>query len=200
MSFRMACLYVLLSLPVLVAAPLRAQIPWELFPNTTERGRAAVEYDDGAWEMVAAYYYSQRHHDSPWLLIELAVTSDDFMQVRQQDIALFTPEGPVPVASHQAVSQDLQRTRPLLQNAALTRHLDTRMSTFFPGLRKEHFHWFALTAFEGTVTNYFDTDQYRVAWGDLFFASPTGAWEAGTYSLVVQGKNEARAVLPIDLD
>ncbi len=57
-SSRMACLCVLLSLPVVIAVPLRAQILWELFPNTTERGRAAVEYDDDAWDVVAAYYYS----------------------------------------------------------------------------------------------------------------------------------------------
>ncbi len=122
------------------------------------------------------------------------------MQVLQQDIVLFTPDlRPVPVASHQAVSQDVQRTRLLLQNAALTRHLDRRLDAFFPGRRTEHFHWFALTAFEGTVTNYFEVDRHRAAWGDLLFASPTGAWEAGTYELVVQGENEMRAVLPIDL-
>ena len=114
---------------------------------------------------------------------------------------LLTPDlKPVPVASHQAVSQDVQRTRPLLQNASLTRHLDRRLGDFFPGRRREHFHWFALTAFEGTVSNDFDVDRHRVAWGDLLFASPTGAWEAGTYELIVQGPGEAQAVLPIDLD
>ena len=200
-SSRIACLCVLLSLPVLVETALSAQILWELFPHTTERGRAAVEYDDDAWVVVAAYYYSQRHHESRWLLIELAVTSDDLLQLRQQDIVLLTPDlTPVPVASHQAVSQDVQRTRPLLQNATLTRHLDRRLGDFFPGRRREHFHWFALTAFEGTVSNYFDVDRHRVAWGDLLFASPTGAWEAGTYELIVQGPGETQAVLPIDLD
>ena len=208
---------------------------WELFPYTTERGRAAVEYDDDAWVVVAAYYYSQR--ESRWLLIELAVTSDDLLRLRQQDIVLLTPDlKPVPVASHQAVSQDVQRTLPLLQNASLTRHLDRRLGDFFPGRRREHFHWFALTAFEGTVSNDFDVDVLPLVSdirsnrlfvsthrgheippspevlpdeiarppsevpGDVDRASPTGAWEAGTYELIVQGPGEAQAVLPIDLD
>ena len=50
------------------------------------------------------------------------------------------------------------------------------------------------------MTDIFDVDQHRAALGDLYFASPTGAWEDGTYSLVVQGADAARAILPIDLD
>ena len=51
------------------------QTPRELFPNTSDLGRAAVEYEDDALQVVAAYYYSQRHHDSRWLLIEIGVTA-----------------------------------------------------------------------------------------------------------------------------
>ena len=45
-----------------------------------------------------------------------------------------------------------------------------------------------------------DTVQVVAAWGDLYFASPTGAWEAGTYSLVVEGDGKVLAMLPIELD
>jgi hypothetical protein len=47
------------------------------------------------------------------------------------------------------------------------------------------------------LTN-FVTDVYHVAVGDLFFESPTGRWESGVYSLIIE-KDGARAVLPIEL-
>ena len=34
--------------------------------------------------------------------------------------------------------------------------------------------------------------------GDLFFASPTGAWESGTYTLVIAGDTDVR--LPIEIE
>ena len=87
-----------------------------------------------------------------------------------------------------------------MQNARPTRHLAGRTAGYFRGRRSEHFQWFVVTPFEGIVTDFFDVDVHRTAWGDLYFASPTGAWAEGTYSLVVQGADEMRAVLPIDLD
>ena len=65
----------------------------ELFPNTTDWGRAAVEFESDDLEVVAAYYYSQRHHDSRWLLIELAVSASKPMRIDREDITLITPDG-----------------------------------------------------------------------------------------------------------
>ena len=59
----------------LLGGGFSAQTTRELFPNTDDRGRAAVAYEDDALQIVAAYYYSQRHHDSRWVLIELAVSA-----------------------------------------------------------------------------------------------------------------------------
>ncbi len=187
-----------LLVTLLGVAPSHAQTTRELFPHTTDRGRAAVEYEDDALEVVAAYYYSQRHHASRWLLIEIAISSSAPMRIRREDITLGTPDGRVvALPSQRAFSQDRQRTRELHVSAVSTRH---PVGSYFRGERIEPFRWFALTLWEGTVTDIFDVDQHRAALGDLYFASPTGAWEKGTYSLVVQGADDARAMLPIDLD
>ena len=196
-----ACLCVLLSLPAGVAAPLRAQTPRELFPNTNDLGRAVIEYEDDAIQVVAAYNYSQRNHDSRWLLIELGVATREVMRITNRDITLVTPDGRVvAVPSQRAFAQDILRTRRLVQNAVTTRHLGSRVRGYFGGRRSERFQWFVVTLFDGIVSEFFDVDINRPAWGDLYFASPTGAWAGGTYSLVVQGAGETRAVLPIDLD
>ena len=179
-------------------ASLHAQASRELFPHTKDLGRAAAEFEDDVVHVVAAYYYSQRNHESRWLLIELAVTSPEPMRIRRSDVSLLTPAGQVvPVASQRSFAQDRQRTRLLYRNAITTRHpvvnyLNVRR--FLP------FRWFALTPTDGTVTDSFDADEYRAALGDLYFASPTGAWEPGTYSLVVEGPDGNRAMIPIDLE
>jgi len=53
--------------------------------------------------------------------------------------------------------------------------------------------------FGPVVHNEFIVDRDRIAVGPLFFESPTGAWEKGTYALVVRHKN-GTAELPINLE
>ncbi len=183
---------------VLGVAPAHAQDVSERFPNTSDSGRAAVEYEDDTVQVVAAYYYSQRQHDSRWLLIEIGVNSPMPMRIHRDDITLVTPDGEaIQVASQRLFAEDVRVTRLLQQNARPTRH---PISSYFRTQSTDHFHWFVLTAAEGTVTDVLDVDERVAAWGDLYFASPTGAWEAGTYSLVVEGDGEVLAMLPIELD
>ena len=183
-------------LPALSAAP-QSQTPRELFPNTTDKGQAAVEYDDDRIQVVAAYYHSQREHDSRWLLIEIAVSAHDATRISRDGISLITPDGSaVPVASQAAVLQDIPRVRSLLLRAQTSRH---GITGYFKTRRLRNFRFFALP-FQGVAYNVFDVDRWQTAWGDLFFASPTGAWDDGTYSLVIEGSEEALGVLPIDLE
>ena len=168
----------------------------DFYPHTQERGRAAIEYEDEEIHVVAAYYYSQRHHDSPWLLIEAAVSAERAMDIQRDEIRLVMPDGrEVPLASQRRFRQDLWRVRPLLQNASVTRH---GIGGYFKGRRETQMRFFALP-FQGTVRDSVVVDQWRIGWGDLFFVSPTGLWEAGTYSLVVQHE-ELQASLPIRLE
>ena len=115
----------------------------------------------------------------------------------RKDITLRTPDDrAVPVASQRAFSQDHQRTRLLRRNAVTARH---PVGSYLRERRAARFQWFVLNAWEGIVSDIFDVNQHQSAMGTLYFASPTGAWEAGTYTLVVQ-TDAVRATLPIDLD
>ena len=51
----------------------------------------------------------------------------------------------------------------------------------------------------GTVADDFVVDRFRAAFGDLFFEAPTGAWEEGTYMLVLEHEG-VRAAVPIELE
>lgn len=94
------------------------------FPNTTERGRAAIEYQDDDIHAVAAYYYSQRSHDSAWLLVEVAVSTTRTLVFDRENIRLVTPEGgEVRLAEQRRFAEDSRRTETLVRNASPSRHV-----------------------------------------------------------------------------
>ena len=107
MSRRLTLL--LLGISLVVAGTAQAQN--DLFPNTKERGRAAVEYRNDAIQFVAAYYYSQRNHDSVWLLIEAGVSTEERMTVHRDAIRLITPDGEeLALATQESFGRDIERT------------------------------------------------------------------------------------------
>ena len=168
----------------------------EFYPHTRERGRAAIEYEDEEIHVVAAYYHAQRNHDSAWLLIEAAVSAERVMDIHRDDIHLVMPDGrELPLATQRRFAKDIRRTRLLLQNAAVTRH---GIGAYFNVHHGSPMRFFAFP-FQGIVHDFFVVDNWRLAWGDLFFMSPTGLWDSGTYSLVIQ-HDDVRAALPIRLE
>jgi hypothetical protein len=168
----------------------------ELFPDTKDLGRAAVEYEDDEIQVVAAYYYSQFNHDSPWLLVEMAVSSENRMTIHRDAFRLITPDGvEIALAPQTRFSQDMPRIRELLQNAAPMRHAVG--SYFNRRNRSEGSRFFSLPG-GSVVHDDFVVDRFRVVLGDLFFEAPTGLWEDGTYTLVVEHE-DVRAAVPIEL-
>ena len=169
----------------------------EFSPANRQRGKAAVEYRDSDVHIVAAYYYSQRNHESHWLMIEAAMSTNDPETIARDAIALRTPEGrEIPLASQRRVGEDVNRVRRLLQNASTVDH--DVVSYFVQRDRAESMNLFTLP-FGDVVHDSFVVDRDRVAAGRLFFESPTGAWEDGTYALIVRHA-DGTAELPIVLE
>ncbi len=187
----------LLSVALALTLAGTAQAQNELFPNTKELGGAAIQYKDDAVHVVAAYYYSQRNHDSVWLLIEAGVSTEERMTVHRDAIRLITPDGEeLALATQASFGRDIERTRQLIQNAALTRH---GVGSYFNRRpQSERFRFFTLPG-RGTVSDDFRVDRFRAVFGDLFFEAPTGAWEEGTYMLVLEHEG-VRAAVPIELE
>jgi hypothetical protein len=186
----------LAAVAVLAATVAAAATAQNEFPFTRTLGRAAVEFRNDDLHVVAAYYYSQRNHDSRWLLIQAAVSASRASTIGREEIALRTPAGrEIPLASQTRFGEDIGRVRLLLQNAAPSRH--NVVSYFTQRDRVDGMRLFRLP-FGGVVHDDFVVDAHRVATGDLFFESPTGAWEDGTYSLVIRHRDR-QAELPIVL-
>ena len=169
----------------------------EVSSSVRRLGKAVAEYRDDAIQVVAAYNYSQRNHESRWLLIESALATADPVTIHRTAIHLRTPQGrDIALADQRRVGDDVNAIQQLLQNARTVRH--DVASYFVQRDRVEGMQLFTLP-FGGVVRDEFVVDRDRVAAGALFFESPTGAWENGTYTLVVRHP-KGIAELPIRLE
>ena len=185
---------VLVASGALFAENQTRAVPRE-FAHTRSWGRALSEFNDARIQVVAAYYYSQKNHDVPWLLIELGVLGPQAMEISREKIELVTPSGRVvPLATQARWSQDSTRNMLLLQQAKSSRHPVS--SYFTAALRQTGFGFFATGS--GTVRNAIWIAPNELALGDLFFESPTRLWDKGTYALIIR-YDGAEAVMPIEL-
>lgn len=180
----------------LAVAPVARTQPRE-FAHIRELGGALVEYNDGATQAVAAYYHSQRHHDSTWLLIEVGMMSRRAFVVGRDQVQLTTPSGQVlPLASQRDWGDDAARARALMQQAQPSRH---QVRSYFRDVNgTEALRFFTHPATGGTVLDSSQAGPEQVLLGDLLFESPTGAWDRGTYALVIH-RPDGVVRLPIEL-
>lgn len=191
---RFAVVAALLVGMVVSADAQRAQ-PRE-FSSVTQNGAALVEYHDGVMQAVAAYYHSQRHHDTPWLLIEVGLSSPRSFVLQRDRVQLVSPSGQaVPLAGQRRWGADSARARSLLQQARITRH---QLSAYFRGRGGQRLRFFGRPEQGQTVIDVAQVAPEEVLLGDLLFESPTGAWERGTYALEIEYE-AGTAVLPIEL-
>jgi len=166
-------------------------------PANRDRGRAAVEYRDEDAHIVAAYYYSQRHHESRWIVIDAVLSTDKRSLLPREAFALRTPGGRViPLATQRRVGEDTVNVEKLLRNASVEGH---DLLSYFPQRDRTYSMRFFTFPFGGVVHDDFTVDRNEVAAGPLFFESPTGAWEEGTYALIVRHPKGV-AELPIRLE
>lgn len=160
-----------------------------------QHGRATVEYRSPDVNAVAAYDYSQRNHDGPWLLIEFGVQAAKRIVIHRDHISLLGPdERRVPVATQQQFLEDHDELNKLLQNAQIWRR---PFNSYFAVRPQQTIRFFSKPG--GIVHDSAVSNLDEVAVGDLFFKSPDGRWPAGTYRLVLDHE-QAKAELPIRLE
>ena len=177
-------------------AGVRAQDGREL-AHVKQLGAALSEYNDGRVHAVAAYYYSQRNHDSTWLLVELGFNSQRAVRLHRDRIELATPAGDVvPLSGHRRWALDATRATRLMQQARPTRH---QIRSYFKEIADiTRLRFFIRPEDRGTIVDAADSTSDQVLLGDLFFESPTGAWAPGRYVLAI-GHVRGVAHLPIEL-
>ena len=187
------------SLIVMATCSLAAQKEFS-FPHTRPNGRATPEYHQNGLHVVVNYDCAQRNHKTRWLLLDLAIASTQSFILHRKDITLLTPDGrQVPVASQEEIVEDSAGISSVLQNASISRrNLLSYFNQRSGGVPNEEIR------FQGfppgrTVSSEVTVDRDHVSLGQLFFRTPRGTWEPGTYRLEVNTE-AGLAALPIKLE
>ncbi|HET9269265.1 MAG TPA: hypothetical protein VFO31_13920 [Vicinamibacterales bacterium] len=194
--FRFVSVVLLAAGATLVAAQRPADD--NAFPHTKPNGRATVEYRDEKVQAVAIYDYSQRNHDTAWILVQIGVALAERGAVRRDSFSVVMAGGrSVPLATQEQFLADSQVITKLRQNARI---FQREVISYFPkSADGEFIRWFALPG-EGTVRNpAIVPSEHGVVIGDLYFRSPTLRWETGTHRLVFDN-DKGHAELPIRLE
>ena len=179
---------------------LRAQDNEVIRPDAANQvERNVVEYESDRLHIVAAHYYSWGDHDPKWLLVDVGiqVLSGGALTIARRDFSLVRPDGvEVPLTSQ----RDYRRARAELLPLHLQLHtlaVDPVQSYFPGGSCPDHqFRFFVDSGIRQSVV--YANRVGPCVRGDLFFVSPTGRWENGTYVLVIGGGTDVR--LPIEIE
>jgi len=179
------------------AAVTEAQKKEWSFPRTRSYGRATTEYN-GVLHVAINYDYSQRKHGSKWLLVDIGMSAGKRFVLHKDDLKLLTPTGrELPVAPQQALNDDTKGITSVLQNASIWRrpieHYFNQRGMI------ERFRFQVAPPGAGTVTDEVVVDNDWVAIGAVFFRTPDGTWDAGTYRLEINTTVD-KAALPIKLE
>jgi len=167
------------------------------FPRTRSYGRATTEYN-GKVHVVINYDYSQRKHGSKWLLLDIAMSSVQRFVLHKGDLRVLTPSGrELPVAPQQALNDDAKGITSVLQNASIWRRPLEMYFNQRQMIERIRFHVAPPGA--GTVSDEAVVDNDYVTMGPIFFRTPEGTYEAGTYRLEINTPVDKPA-LPLKLE
>ena len=183
------------------AQPFRlsqGDFPHVRFPDARLGEPHLVVYDDGDVVACASYRYSQRHHDSPWLVLTLELAASEALTIRREDIALIRPDGTAASpATERERGRDPQGLLRLLNDRA---DWPDTVSFAFPRSRID---WgfrrfdFGTDASDRIPDRVLRTEARGGVRGDVFFVSPDGRWPSGVHALVVTVDGARVVRLPI---
>jgi hypothetical protein len=167
-------------------------------PNVKKLGRTVSRYRDDVLQVVIGYKHAHHHLDSRWILLEtcLSATGSQPVEIYREDVTLFGPDGTrMPLPGQKKMAQGIPDLSRMLLQARVGRD---PLGGYFPGCYREERLGFFTVPGEGIVFDQVTVDRETLAWGHLFFESPTGRFEPGIYTLVMQNK-VAHVRLPLAL-
>jgi len=166
------------------------------FPHTKRHGKAIVEYRDDDLDVVLSYEYSQKNHDTPWLLLDLGMRSEHQFVIEREHIRLVSETGEwFPVASERHFVENGPQITHLRQNATIHRR---DLTSYLGTAPRTPMKFFALPG-EGIVITGALVDREHNTLGELYFENPGGSWPEGDYALLFEHP-KARLKLPLHLE
>jgi hypothetical protein len=166
--------------------------------NVKKLGRTVARFRDDTLQVVVGYKHAQRHLDSKWILLQtcLSASGNQPVEIFREDVTLVLPDGTqLPMPSQKRMAVGIPDLRRMLNEARVVRD---PLGGYFPGrTREERLGFFAVPG-EQIVFDRVTVNHDTLAWGDLFFESPTGRFAPGVYTLLMENK-VAHVRLPLAL-
>lgn len=189
-----------LALAVSLVASAAAQRPApgrQDLPHVKVLGSALSEFNDRTAHAVAAYYFAQRNHNGPWILVEFGIQAQRAIRIERDRVEIETPSGDiVPLSGQRRWGADGRRAVQLMQQVLPSRH---QVRPYFgSAIQVNRLRFFSRPEDGYTVVDAEDVVWDPVLVGDLLFESPTGAWDSGRHVLVI-GHALGTIRLPLDL-
>jgi len=151
-------------------------------------GRTVSQWKDDLVQIVVSYRWTGWHLDDPWMLLDTRISAvgSSSVDMDREDFSLETPSGAtLQLPSQAEVAKGMPDMQFRLDRASAS---SDPLNGYFPSaVREERLGFFAVPGKE-IVFSRVGVDNRLLASGWLFFRSPTGKWEAGTYTLVVKNK------------
>ena len=181
-----------------LCAPAGARAAELESPRVKKMGRTVARFKDDTLQLVVGYKHAQLHLDNRWILLQtcLSASSNQPVEIFREDVTLVLPDGTrVPLPSQKRMATGLPDLRRMLNQARVMRD---PLGGYFPGrTREERLGFFAVPG-EQIVFDRVTVNHDTLAWGALFFESPSGRFEPGIYTLVMENK-VAHVRLPLAL-
>src|SRR6266576_3932634 len=119
------------------------------FPHTKRLGKATVQFRDSRLQVVLNYEYSQRSHNSAWLLVDFGARAEKRLVLDREHFKLVSETGEwFPVASQRHFLDSAPQIQSLRQNAAVWRR---GLGSYFGALDyRDQLKFFALPG-EGVI-------------------------------------------------
>lgn len=168
------------------------------FPDARFGEPHLVVYDDGFVLASVAYRYSQRHHDSRWLVVTLGLAASEALEIPREAIVLVRPDGvETRPATERDRDRDIEGVRRLLDERA---DWPETLRFTFPRSRIDRgFHRFDFGVEESDriPDRVLEIEARGGVRGDVFFVSPDRIWPAGVHALIVAVDDERIVRLPV---
>ncbi len=170
-------------------------------PHVTRLGRTVMRWRDDAVQVVVGYKHAHSHLDHKWMLLDTYLTArgNKPIEIWREDVSLLMPDGTrLQLPTQHRMAEGLPDLRRVLHEAKVQRD---PLGGYFPGaVQEERLGFFAIPG-ENIVFDKVTVNMQTLAWGKLFFDSPTDRWEPGIYTLVIENRDvHVRLPLALGID
>jgi hypothetical protein len=191
-SKRVSALALLILLPLLASATSQSD-------NVKRLGKTAAEFKNARVRAAVDWIDLALHPQKKWAFFEVWIMpmNQKSIEIRRENITLILPDG-----SRLSLPEQGELTAGLPEIRRVMAMTDVPIerigNTFRPRRSTQRFGFHEASGAPFMVFDSCTVGQLSAAYGDVFFANPSGAWQNGTYRLEIKN-GEIDVAIPFSI-